>query len=197
LQRNGGTPKGYRCTIELIDDATQQVLASCDLAGRATGSRVAIRDDQERVWSMAPNRRIMPSRWIITDPEQRIALQFDQKALQKLANPLYRTAFSLLDAAGEETCRVVDPRTSVADRILGVGPAEWIVVNGDQPVAKLVRLPRQKHRSPGLLGAVRAFLAGSDPGIVSLGRHHLLPAPAALAMQIVLDELTDVSGGPP
>jgi hypothetical protein len=197
LLRNRETPKGYRYTLELVDDATRQVMARCDLTGRASGSRVSILDERERAWSMAPNRRFAPSRWIVTDPDQYIALQFDQKALQKLANPLYRTAVSLLDAAGGEICRVVDQRTSVAERIFDVGPAEWIVVDGDKPLAKLVRLPRLERRAPGLLGAVRAFLAGSDPGIVSLGGYHLLPAPATLALQILLDELTDTSGGPP
>jgi hypothetical protein len=45
---------------------------------------------------MKPNRKVMPSRWIVTDPDGRITVQFDQKVLGKLVNLLYRVALTLL-----------------------------------------------------------------------------------------------------
>jgi hypothetical protein len=68
--KKGELPKKYTGTFELIDDGTQQVMAACDLIGKAVFSTLSITDHQRKTWQMAPNRKIMPSRWIVTDPGQ-------------------------------------------------------------------------------------------------------------------------------
>jgi len=194
LHRRSDRPKKYRHTLELTDDRTQQVMAACDVIGQATFSNLAIADSDQRAWRMRPNRKVMPSRWIVTDPEERVAMQFDQKILGKLVNPLYRVALALLDRDGEEVCRLVDPRTNIPDRILGLGPGEWALLAADEPVAKLVRLSRRTGPPAGALGKLRRFFAVSDRGIVSAGRDHVLAAPVALGMLMIFEELTDISG---
>jgi len=194
VHRRGDVPKKYRHTLELTDDRTQQVMAACDLIGRATFTTLAITDEDQRDWQMRPNRKVMPSRWIVTDPDGRIAMQFDQKMLGKLVNPLYRVALALLDGEGEQVYRLVDQRTSTPDRIFGVPPREWALLAGDKPAAKLARLPKQKEKPTGALGKLRSLLAGSDQGIISAGPDHVLAAPVALGMLMVFDELTDTSG---
>ncbi|MGH8168528.1 MAG: hypothetical protein ACREQ1_14905 [Woeseiaceae bacterium] len=44
-----------------------------------------------------------------------------------------------------------------------------------------------------LLVGLRALLAAGDPGIISAGTNHLLPAPAALGMIIIFTVITDSS----
>ena len=95
--RRSDAPKKYRYTLELTDDHTQEVMAACDVIGQPTFSLLKITDHEQRVWQMKPNRKVMPSRWIVTDPRDTIAMQFDQKRLGKLVNPLYRVALALLD----------------------------------------------------------------------------------------------------
>ena len=68
-------------------------------------------------------------------------------------------------------------------------------MDGDQPVAKLVRLSRQTAPAKGILGKLKKFLASSDKGIVSAGSRHVLAAPVALGMLMLFEELTNVSGG--
>jgi len=188
-------PKKYRHTFELTDDRTQQVLAACDLVGRAVFSTLTITDEDEREWQMRPNRKVMPSRWVVTDPDGRIAMQFDQKMLGKMVNPFYRVALALLDREGEEVYRLVDQRTSTPDRIFGLPPREWALLAGDKPAAKLARLRKQKEKPTGAFGKLRSFLAGSDQGIISAGPDHVLAAPVALGMLMIFEELTDVSSG--
>jgi hypothetical protein len=195
LHRKGDLPSKYRYTLEMTDDSTQEVMATCDLIGRATFATLTITDSDQRAWQMKPNRKVMPSRWVVTDPKGRVAMHFDQKTLGKLANPLYRIALAVLDAERGEVYRLVDPRTNVPDRILGVGPREWLLMAGERPVAKLVRLPKQREQPQKLLGKLRGFLAGSDQGIISAGADHILAAPVALGMLMIFDELTDTSGG--
>ena len=113
----------------------------------------------------------------------------------KLVNPLYRVALALLDREGEEAYRLADQRTSTSDRIFGLPPREWPLLAGGKPVAKLARLPSQKEKPTGALGRLRSFLAGSDQGIISASPEDVLAAPVALGMLMILDELTDTSGG--
>lgn len=193
--RKSDVPNKYTGTFEITDDNTHTVMAVCDLGGKAVFSTLEITDNQNKIWQMKPNRRIMPSHWVITDPEKNVAMQFDQKVQGKMTNPLYRIALALVDSAGKEVYRLVDPRTSVPDRVLGVGPNEWALMSGDKPVAKLVWLARQTKPAKGILGKMKEFLTTSERGIVSAGGSHALPAPVALGMLMLFEELTDTSGG--
>jgi hypothetical protein len=194
--RKEGKPNGYQQTLELVDDASREVLASWDQLGpRPLFDAVAIVDAKGRTWRMQPNRKIMPSRWTVDDPDGRTAVHFDQNILGKLTNPLYRVALCILDDEEKELYRLVDPRTNVPDRIFGAGPDDWVLVDGGEPVAKLVRLPRPVQKRSGLAGALRALIAGTDPGVVSAGGQHVLAAPIALGMMILFKPLTDISAG--
>ena len=187
--------KAYQGTYELIDENSQQVLAVCELIGKAVFSTLAITDHQKKTWQMKPNRKIMPSRWVIADSNKNISMQFDQKILGKMINPLYKTALVIEDCKGNEIYRLVDPRTDILDRILGVGPGDWAIMNGDTPLAKLIRLPRQHKPAKGLFGKLKKWLSASDRGILSAGQEHVLPAPAALGLLLLFDELQDSSAG--
>jgi hypothetical protein len=142
---------------------------------------------------MQPNRKVMPSRWIVTDPGESIAMQFGQNILGKLTNPLYKCALAFLDGDGEELYRLIDPRTNIPDQIFGTGPDDWVIVDGDRLAAKLVRLRREETKAGGLRGVLRKLVSTSDPGIVSIGADHLFPAPVALSMMIIFTVVTDPS----
>jgi hypothetical protein len=193
VHRRDAMQKGYRHTLEMVDDHTGHVAATCNVVGRPAFATLEIIDEQGRTWRMQPNRKLMPSRWIVTDPHQRVAMQFDQKIVGKLANPLYKCALALLDGEGREVYRLLDPRTNVPDRIFGTGPREWIIADGDRLAAKLVRLPRKEKKAGGLRGVLRKLASTSEPGIVSVGAAHLLPAPVALGMVIIFAVVTDPS----
>lgn len=94
---------------------------------------------------------------------------------------------------GSSEHRTQPPRSSVPDRLLGSGPNDWAIVEGDRVVARLVRLPKRDRPALGLRGLLGRLLATSDPCLVTLGPDHLFPAPIALAMQALFKELTDVS----
>jgi hypothetical protein len=190
-RREGLPPKHYRGTWQLSDERTRQVLATCDLMGVVTIRAHDIVDGEGQVWRLAANRRIMPSRWLLTDPAQRLALQFHQQILRKLLNPWRRTGLVLLDAGGKELFRLVDPRTGVLDRIFGPGIDDWVLMAPDHAAARLVRLEKEQEPPKGMLGRLGKLLARSDQGIASTGLTHALPAPAALALLMLVNELTD------
>lgn len=191
--RSADPPKRYRGTLELSDEGTGQMLATCDVIGQAAFANHQIVDHRQAVWRMAPNRRIMPSHWLVTDPAQRVVVQFSQQILRKIINPLRRTGLILLDGAGNETARLLDPRTGIFHRLLGPGADDWILAWNGEPIAKLVRLPTPEPAGDGLLKRIGRLLTQSDRGLVSLGPSHALPAPAALALFMLVEELTNPS----
>ena len=192
-RRDGLPLKRYRGTWELSDDHTRQVLATCDLMGAVTFGTHEIVDRDQHVWRLTANRAVMPSRWLLTDPSQRLVLQFHQQILRKLLNPWGRMGLILRDAKDQELFRLLDPRPGVLDRIFGPRMDDWILTERDKAVAKLVRLPKEQEEPKGLLGRLGKLLARSDQGIASAGTSHALTAPMALALLMLVNELTDSS----
>ena len=137
----------------------------------------------------------MPSRWTLGDPSGSIALHFDQDIVRKLLNPTHRALLSVVDPLGAVVYRLIDPRSTVPQRLPGLGPDEWALMQDDTLVAKLVRLAPPGKAAKGPLARLKALLAPSDRGLVGLHPAHALPAPAALAMVMLADELVDESIG--
>jgi hypothetical protein len=192
-RRDGMSDSRYRGTWELSDDATKQVLATCDLMRAAVFGTHEIRDRDQQVWRLFANRAVMPSRWLLADPAQRLALQFHQQILRKLLNPWRRTGLVLLDADDTAMFRLIDPRTGVLDRMFGPGIDDWLLMQDGNPAAKLVRLPSEQDEPKGMLGRLGRALSRADRGIASATSAHALSAPTALALLMLVEELTDPS----
>ncbi len=186
-------PKKHRESFRVTDEHTGQEAANCGLSKHKVFTAVEVLDGDGKKWQMHPNRKIMPSRWIVTDPQQHVAMQFDQKILAKLVNPIYRTVLVLLADDGREVFRLVDPTTNIGDRMFSINIGDWAILRGDKPMARLTRLKRSDQTSSGVLGKIRHWLKSSDYAIVSAGEEHVLPAPVALCMYLVFRELYDPS----
>lgn len=191
FQVAGTRPPKYRCSFDICEEPARRVLASCHVKGRATLDGLTIVDDAGGTWRMTPNRKVMPTRWVLADDAGRTCLQLDAQVAGKLLKPLSRTSLAVLDPNGGEMYRLIDPRTGVADRILGAGPGDWAFVSGPDLVARLVTLPRRGEPPAGWLRKLAWIVAGSDRGLVSQGPEHILPAPAALAVVAIHEELTE------
>jgi hypothetical protein len=161
--------------------------------GRAVFARLTIAETDGTAWTLSPNRKVMPTRWTVSHADGTVLIHFDQQVLGKLVNPLFRTVLALLDSDGHEVARVIDPRTNLPDRIFGLGPNHWALVQGEVLHGWLCSLPPRGPAKPGLWGRVHRFLTTVDRGIVSVGPEHALRAPVALALQILFDALTETS----
>jgi hypothetical protein len=193
--RESDKPMIYQESLEIADDRTGEVLAHCDLFGLAALSRTEIVDKNYQTWQMKPVRTFKSSRWIVTDPENRIAMQIDQKAVGKFINPVYKVLLVLRDWEENVKFRLVEPKTEIPDRVLPVDAGEFAIMAGDKPAAKLTWLPRQDVAAKGFFGKLKKLLIASDRAIVSAGPQHCLDAPTALAMYLVFDDSTDIAGG--
>lgn len=187
-------PKKYQATYELFDEQLQRIVVKCDLTGRAVFNTLTIIDENNTVWQMKPNRKFMPSRWLLKDGDGKIAWQFDQKIVGKLLNPAYKTVLVVLDDNENELLLLVNLHNKKAAVILGFETGKYALIKKDIPLAEFKSLPRQEQpEGKGIIGAVKRFFTATDKAIVSMTDKHPLPPPAALAIYLLFDELTDTS----
>lgn len=185
----------YRYTLTLVDDTMTPSLARCDVSGGAVHSVIEITDGGDRNWKMVPDRRVMPSRWAITDPAGEKVMAIQLQILRKLANPVHRVALTLVSASNP-AYRIVDNRRNVLDRVLAPNPAEWLILDDIGVVGKLTRLRSDGPKPSGPLRQLSSWWQGTDRCIVTFGADHVFAAPVALGLQIIMDEVTDPSVGP-
>jgi hypothetical protein len=191
-----GKPAKYRATYTLVDEQTKKPVVQADLIGRAVFGRTALAEPCGRQWTLQPNRNMMPTRWLLSDEDERLEFQFDQKVLGKLANPLFKTVLAILDAQDCELMQLVNLHSRKAAFVLGLESGKFALVRDQTALAELSTLPREKSAGrKGFLGSVTRFVAPSDRALISLSDRHPLPPPAALAMYLLYEELTDTSGG--
>lgn len=191
--RGRDAPKDHRYTLELLDEAAGAVLGRCAVRGTPIHKPQAIEMESGDCWSVRPNRRIMPSHWILADPGGREVLLLDQRIFGKLAGPLTRVGMTVKDPQGDVLYRVVEPDASLPERLLGPDPSAWTVEDRSGPVALIATLPKTDAPATGWRGRLRRFVEGTDMGLVSLGEKHLFGAAESLAILMIFRELRDIS----
>lgn len=186
-------PKAYKYTVALLDDAGGGRLAHCDVCGQLLHAAQAIQTASGQRWSLSPNRRIMPSHWMLSDPDDRAVLMLDQRIFGKLVNPLTRVGMSIKNPQGAVVFRVVEPVASLPERLLGSDPDAWAVEGDNGPVALIATLARTDQPAPGWRGKLQRFIRGTDVGLVSLGEGHRFGVAESLAILMIFRELRDIS----
>lgn len=186
-------PKDHRYTLELVDEASGNELARCVVTGTPIheAQTVSVVDGGE--WIVRPNRRLMPSHWILTDPQDRAVLHLDQRTFFKLAGPLTRIGMVIRDPQGNERYRVVEPDASLGERLFGPDPQAWRLEADGVLVGLIATLPKQGQATTGWRGKVQRFLQGTDRGLVSLTGQHLFTPPQALVILMMFRELRDIA----
>jgi hypothetical protein len=186
-------PKDYRYTLELVDEATQELLARCMVIGTPMHKPQVIELTGDRAWSVRPNRKIMPSHWILADPDGSDVLLLDQRIFGKLSSPLTRVGMDIKDPSGTVLYRVVEPEASLAERLLGPDPDAWAVDSDRGTEAFLASMPKSGNSPKGWRGKLQRFIQGTDFGLLSLGEKHLFAPAEALTILLIFRELRDIS----
>jgi hypothetical protein len=191
-----GKPAKYRATYTLVDGQSQTAVVQADLIGRAVFGHMTLVDHCGCHWTLQPNRKVMPTRWRLSDEQENLEFQFDQKVFGKLANPLFKTVLAILDAQDRELMQLVNLHSKKAAFVLGLELGKYALVRDQSALAELSTLPRGKPAGrKGFPGPFKRFMAPSDRALISLTDRHPLPPPAALAMYLLYEELADTSGG--
>lgn len=186
-------PQGYRHTVALTDDATGEQLAHCEVCGQLLHASQTIGMKSGQPWRLWPNRRIMPSHWTVSDPDERPVLVLDQRIFGKLSSPLTRVGMSIKNPQGAVLYRVIEPKASLPERLLGADPNAWTIENEDGPVALIASLPKTDQAAKGWRGKLQRFIQGTDMGLVSLGQAHRFGIAESLAILMIFRELRDIT----
>ena len=183
--------RGYLTSLEVLEEDSATVLATCSFRGRASLATLEIVARDGSVWTVKPSRRVMPTSWTILS-STRTVLRLQVSFWRSLINPLNRALVIVIAPSEEELFRVSDQRPGRADRLLGAGPIEWKFMKGGASIGTLRPLPKPASDR---VGPVRRLFSGLgyDIGIESDGGEHVLAAPAALALAAIHAELTDPS----
>jgi len=193
--RAGGSraARDHRYTLDLVDEAQGTTVAHCFIRGTPIHKAQSIEVAGGGEWSVRPNRRVMPSHWIVADPHGRETLLLDQRIFGKLTGPLTRIGMAIKDPQGAVLYRVVEPKASLGDRLLGPDPDAWTVESDAGPVALIAMMRRSDVTAKGWRGKLQRFIKGSDTGLVSLGDAHLFGVAESLAILLIFRELRDIS----
>lgn len=186
-------PKGYKYTVALSDDARGERLAHCHVCGQLLHASQVIETASGQRWSLSPNRRIMPSHWTLSNPDDKAVLVLDQRIFGKLVSPLIRVGMSIKNPQGSVLFRVVEPDASLPERLLGPDPDAWAVEGDDGPLALIATLMKTDQPARGWRGRLQRFIRGTDVGLVSFGDDHRFGIAESLAILMIFRELRDIS----
>ena len=183
--------KKYKASYKLVNDHNQDTVVECDLHGNIVFTTTHFTSPNGEHWELKPNRKVMPSRWALSNKSGEIVAQIDQKILGKLTNPLYKVAMTILDASGNEIARLVDPRKSVFSQFFEAGPFGWALLSKEKLIARKVPLSKPENKkAKGIMGKLTNFINSSDPGFILEEPHPATIPPLLLIMILLLDELT-------
>lgn len=154
-----GKPKDYRHTYSVVHVDDGGTLFRCDVVGHVTSHQLIFcTHSNEHVFSMRPNRKIMPTAWPVTDAKGQPVGRITQKILGK-------GVWAATDSADREVFRIVDAEQAV-DRVGravfgGVSSAYWLV-QGDLLIATTSMEPREAVTKRGIRAFLKAFVTPSD-----------------------------------
>jgi hypothetical protein len=191
--RDRSPPKKYRYTLELVDETRGTVLWRCAVLGTPLHQPQTLEVAGGEAWIVRPNRKIMPSHWLLADPGGSDVLRLDQRIFGKLTGPLTRVGMTIHDLRDGAIHRVVEPDARLAERLLGPDPKAWTVENNDGPVALIASLPKPEQPVTGWRGRIQRFLRGADMGLISLGERHRFGSAESLAILMIFRELRDIA----
>jgi hypothetical protein len=152
-------PKGYLYTYSVLEVDSGEILFRCDVVGHATSHELMFTSpSSEPVFSMKPNRKIMPTAWPITDAKNKPVGQIVRKILGKGV----WVAMNLTDS---EVFRIVDAEQAldkVGRAVFGGVSEAYGFLRDDVLLATTKQEPREKVAKSGIRGFVQAFLTTSD-----------------------------------
>jgi hypothetical protein len=154
-----GKQKGYRHTYYVVHANDRGTLFRCDVVGHIASHEVVFSTpSNEHVFSMRPNRKVMPTAWPVTNSNGQPLGRIAQKILGK-------GVWAATDSADREVFRIVDAEQAV-DRVgrtvFGGVSSAYRLVRGDLLLATTTMEPREAVTKRGIRGFLKAFVTPSD-----------------------------------
>lgn len=186
--------KGYRRTWEVRDVDTDECLAHCHQCGMVEATRMEITRPDGEALELRPNRKLMPSKWLLGPPGAgNPDWELQRASVAKLMNPLGRSILTVRNMATGRELVLTNLTDSKLDLILGPSSLDWYLVDGKKPVAGIDRRkdPEKVKEGKGLLSRIGNFFVSSHHVLVSEEDEHVISGPAFLSMMLLHATLTN------
>ena len=188
--------KGYKRSYQVTDEATQKTLAHSDVFGYVSHDAITVQNDFGDVATLAPNRKIMPSEWTLSDVKKVPLYTYARLSLVKAMNPFGRDVMTVTDARSARTFHLRNTTESKLDLLLGPSSTDWVLFEGDAIVGYLDRRKDPNVPLPGnkVLASLKRFMQSSDWVFVSTETEPALSASGYLILMLLFEELTKDTG---
>jgi hypothetical protein len=154
-----GKHKRYKHTYSVVSEGIDELLFVCDVIGHvATDEVTFLHGTNKAAFSMRPNRKIMPTQWLVKDSTGRDMGRIDQKVFGK-------GRWVGLDASGMEVFRIVASESlvdKVGKSLFGGTTSSYNIVQGDRLAACVELEQREKTTKSGVRGWLQAWATPSD-----------------------------------
>lgn len=152
-------PKRYKHTYRAVIEGDEKLLFSCDVVGHVTSNEICFLDGTgEASFSVRPNRKIMPTQWLVAGSSGREIGRVTQKILGK-------GIWVGFDASGAEVFRLVDYDSrvdKVGKSLFGGSSSRYGIAQGNRLMATIAKEPREQTTKKGLRGLIQTFATPSD-----------------------------------
>ena len=177
----------------MFDGDVMTPSARCELVGDAAlKPQDIVVDDQ--AWRLEPNRKLMPNRWTLRDPQGDAQCEFSQSVLGKVLNPVHKAVMSIDAGDPAGPLHLIDQKAATLPAILGLDWGDYAIVRNDEVLAAVAVLPRQTEPKRNRIGKfIGRFIKPTDLALVSLSAEHLMPPAMSLATWLLHRSLTDTS----
>jgi hypothetical protein len=184
--------KKYKASYKVVDEVNNKTMAECDLFGNIAFVNLDIRDERNNVWQMRPNRKIMPSRWLLFDSNDQCAFEIRRLNLFRFFNPMEKTYFKIIDNNSNRQFKFEDRESTIVDRIFNSSPFQWFITEKGDVVATIQRLARKEEKAPkkGFLNKLKRFFRSSDWVLFTPGTIPVIHSSVYLALMLLKKEHT-------
>ncbi len=177
----GEKPKKYSHTYRIAPEGEQD-LYRCDIIRHVTSRETVFKDAKGApCFSMRPNRKIMPTKWPLTDADGRPLGYLDQKIVKK-------ATWVAFGPGDEEVYRIVETSRLSEKLVAGFfnGVAfKWALMREGELVGGMERESRDKEKKKGLRKFLK-FLTNRKDWVVRYTPHSREIDPRLLAAGMVL-----------
>lgn len=190
--KEASSKKGYKRSYVVFNEKNGGQLACCDLCGNVESSPVSIVDSAGQEFILKPSRKIMPSKWILTDQNSMPVYEVERASVVKLLNPIGRNLLTVHNLIDKKRYELNNLSKNKLDLMFGPSMLEWYLMEGNVALAGIERRKNGAgiESEKGFLSKLKCFLKPSNWILVTNSDSHLISAPAFIAMMMLFDVLT-------
>lgn len=155
--REKAVQKKYKRSYSVLDVKSEAILVSCDVIGHMESNQVELTTPEGQLF-LNPNRKIMPSKWLLTDSQGQLVSEISRASVVKLMNPIGRHLLTI--QTGGREFQMMNVAKSKLDIMFGTASVDWALMENKQAVAGFDRRkdPNAKSEKSGFLGKIQSFL---------------------------------------